>query len=478
MERAMTIKTYLGTFLCLLSSSLIADTYENPFISKTEATVFGISATTGFIVPLSSQKMQIAHQRVQFYSQVNQSGVPLDIENRHNEYMPLKDANNVNGKAKSIEKIGDAGARQYARSMGFEPIYQGKPGQGKGFDQVYRSGKQIVVVEAKGGNSPLKQYYGYRQGTAKYTLEVANRTLKSPKATQAARKAAIEIRKAHKEGRLVIQKVRTKHIDGKAEPTFVRTTYGNLAVASPLKIAHQTGLNGGLAGIGIAGGFELLSQLNSDQKVNWQKVGGMVTLGGISVYSGTLTGTLIQHSLVSSQSKLLSTLAARKTATTLLSSVGGGLVGGVVFSYGAYLLGYGDFKTANRSMVSSIASYGAWALGGAALGGGAALTFATSIAGMIGATASTGTAIASLSGAAAANATLAWLGGGTLAAGGGGVAAGTTVLAGISATGVGLLAVGVGAGVMYLFHLSDEGTDQERVEHLLSNVQTHLNEPL
>lgn len=43
-------------------------------------------------------------------------------------------------------------------------------------------------------------------------------------------------------------------------------------------------------------------------------------------------------------------------------------------------------------------------------------------------TAGTGAAISSLSGAAATNATLAWLGGGTLAAGGGGVAAGGAVL--------------------------------------------------
>jgi len=49
------------------------------------------------------------------------------------------------------------------------------------------------------------------------------------------------------------------------------------------------------------------------------------------------------------------------------------------------------------------------------------------------ATASTGTAISTLSGAAATNATLAWLGGGTIAAGGGGVALGTMVLGGIVA---------------------------------------------
>jgi len=49
------------------------------------------------------------------------------------------------------------------------------------------------------------------------------------------------------------------------------------------------------------------------------------------------------------------------------------------------------------------------------------------------ATASTGAAISGLAGAAATNATLAWLGGGAIAAGGGGLAAGTMVLGGLVA---------------------------------------------
>lgn len=49
------------------------------------------------------------------------------------------------------------------------------------------------------------------------------------------------------------------------------------------------------------------------------------------------------------------------------------------------------------------------------------------------ATASTGTAISSLAGAAATNATLAWFGGGALAAGGLGMAGGTAVLGGLVA---------------------------------------------
>jgi len=81
-------------------------------------------------------------------------------------------------------------------------------------------------------------------------------------------------------------------------------------------------------------------------------------------------------------------------------------------------------------------------LGGgiAALGSGALAGFgALGGVGML-ASASTGTAIASLSGAAATNATLAWLGGGSLAAGGFGMAGGMAVLGGIVAGPV--LAVG------------------------------------
>lgn len=56
--------------------------------------------------------------------------------------------------------------------------------------------------------------------------------------------------------------------------------------------------------------------------------------------------------------------------------------------------------------------------------------------------ASTGTPIATLSGAAASNATLAFLGGGALAAGGGGIAAGTLMLAGVTVA-PGVLIAGV-----------------------------------
>lgn len=67
----------------------------------------------------------------------------------------------------------------------------------------------------------------------------------------------------------------------------------------------------------------------------------------------------------------------------------------------------------------------------AVITGTAATQGVISLIGLFG-TASTGTAISGLSGAAAYNATLAWLGGGSLAAGGGGMALGTVVLGGIA----------------------------------------------
>ncbi len=83
-------------------------------------------------------------------------------------------------------------------------------------------------------------------------------------------------------------------------------------------------------------------------------------------------------------------------------------------------------------------------LGGAAVGtaGGFAAAGGTTAAVMALGTASTGTAISTLSGAALTNATLATLGGGSIAAGGGGIALGTAILGGAT-LGAGLLIGGI-----------------------------------
>lgn len=79
------------------------------------------------------------------------------------------------------------------------------------------------------------------------------------------------------------------------------------------------------------------------------------------------------------------------------------------------------------------AQFSTMLLGGAggAVGGAAIAAGAYGLAGIIG-TASTGTAIGTLSGAVATNATLAWLGGGTLSAGGLGISGGVAVLGGLA----------------------------------------------
>lgn len=96
-----------------------------------------------------------------------------------------------------------------------------------------------------------------------------------------------------------------------------------------------------------------------------------------------------------------------------------------------------------RSMAHFAGSVAGGAVAGTA--GGALAAFGAYGAAQALAFASTGTAISALSGAAATNATLAFFGGGSLAAGGLGMAGGTAVLGGLVA-GPALLVMGLVAG--------------------------------
>lgn len=89
-----------------------------------------------------------------------------------------------------------------------------------------------------------------------------------------------------------------------------------------------------------------------------------------------------------------------------------------------------DFRML-RQEVSFIASSGLGVTGGATSGALAAFGAYNGVMAL--GAASTGTSISTLSGAAATNATLAWLGGGPLAAGGYGIAGGTMVLGAVAA---------------------------------------------
>lgn len=105
-----------------------------------------------------------------------------------------------------------------------------------------------------------------------------------------------------------------------------------------------------------------------------------------------------------------------------------------------------------KTMVSFAGSLAGGAMAGTA--GGALAAFGAYGAAQALAVASTGTAIATLSGAAATNATLAFFGGGSLAAGGLGMAGGTVVLGGLVA-GPALMVMGLVAG-----HTAKKGLDK------------------
>lgn len=119
-------------------------------------------------------------------------------------------------------------------------------------------------------------------------------------------------------------------------------------------------------------------------------------------------------------------------------------------------------------------------LSGAAAGtaGGFAAAGATTSAVIALGTASTGTAISTLSGVAATNATLAALGGGSLATGGGGMALGTAVLGGAT-LGIGLLVGGIifNATGSKLSDKADEAYYQAiRTEEEVDKIVTYLEE--
>ncbi|NEN75010.1 hypothetical protein F9B74_01525 [Pelistega sp. NLN82] len=110
-----------------------------------------------------------------------------------------------------------------------------------------------------------------------------------------------------------------------------------------------------------------------------------------------------------------------------------------------------------QSQVDFVTSAGLGVAGGAT--GGALVAYGAYSGVMLLGTASTGTAIGTLTGAAATNATLAWLGGGSIAAGGGGVAAGTLAL-GALAAGPALAVAG--------FYMSSKA--KENLENARSNI--------
>ncbi len=138
-----------------------------------------------------------------------------------------------------------------------------------------------------------------------------------------------------------------------------------------------------------------------------------------------------------------------------------------------------DYEVEELKKISAGAGVLLGGIGGAAVGtaGGFAAAGATTSAVMALGTASTGTAISTLSGVAATNATLAALGGGSIAAGGGGMALGSAVLGGAT-LGIGLLIGGIIFNVtgVKLSDKADEAYIQaERTEKEVNRILGYLN---
>lgn len=122
-----------------------------------------------------------------------------------------------------------------------------------------------------------------------------------------------------------------------------------------------------------------------------------------------------------------------------------------------------------REMESFAASFMGGTVAGAA--GGAMAAFGAFSAATTFASASTGTAIASLSGVAASNATLAFFGGGSLAAGGLGMAGGTAVLGGLVA-GPALLVMGTIVGAKASKNLDNAYANSAKADEICEQLKT------
>ena len=216
--------------------------------------------------------------------------------------------------------------------------------------------------------------------------------------------------------------------------------YGNLQVFGTYA------LNAGIASltaVALDAGLQLI------QKGDIKEIdGAKLALTGGAVFVGTLgsqylTQQAVKLGMFTTLSKTLGCSATLLSSS--LSSATSIFVIGSIISYGSWLMGYTDLETANRTTIAT----------GIGTGLGVAAGWGTLAAISTWGTASTGTAIATLSGAAATNATLAFLGGGT-------VAMGATVLTG----GIALIAVAGTGAVMFVYHIIDQKQEFARITKL------------
>ena len=124
------------------------------------------------------------------------------------------------------EKIGEDGAKAFASMRGYEPILNdADKAIRQGFDQVYRAKDgSIVVIEAKGGTSPIGRAYGCEQGTPEWAVRAAKHITENSKASVLEKETAKMVLDAAKNGNLTTLVVRTKHILGQPYAAVLEST--------------------------------------------------------------------------------------------------------------------------------------------------------------------------------------------------------------------------------------------------------------
>jgi hypothetical protein len=132
----------------------------------------------------------------------------------------------IKQRPKLAEQIGEDGARAFARSKGWQPLFDGtERGIPYGPDQIYQDNEGIVhVVEAKGGGSKLAHGYGHPQATSEWSVESTKRWIKSPGASPAQREAAKVLLEAASHGKSQVHVVRTTHVLGEPSATVLEQT--------------------------------------------------------------------------------------------------------------------------------------------------------------------------------------------------------------------------------------------------------------
>ena len=170
-------------------------------------------------------------------------------------------------------------------------------------------------------------------------------------------------------------------------------------------------------------------------------------LTGGAVAAGTLIGQTIKAGLMSQAAQALHLSSSAVSAIAEAAGIG---ITTAIINYGNWLMGNTDFCTATLDTGMQV---------GILLGAKAAITGVVAAYGSAG----TGVAIGSLSGAAAKSATLAWLGGGSIASGGFGVAGGTVVLGGA----VAVAAIALTFAAKYAVGKYDEYAERQKIGELI-----------